>query len=83
MTYEMIQNIPKDRTVTYGRILINYKPQKYDPNHVCIMVGGNLIKHPFELTTRNDDIISSKIIWNSVLSTPQAKYICIDIKTYT
>jgi hypothetical protein len=26
--------IPKDRTVTYARIVIDHRPQKEDPNHV-------------------------------------------------
>ena len=30
--YAQIQNIPKDITVTYGRIVIDHRPQKADPN---------------------------------------------------
>ena len=32
MTHEQINNIPKDQTVTYGRIVIDYQPQKSNPN---------------------------------------------------
>ncbi|KAL7549119.1 hypothetical protein ACHAWF_015108 [Thalassiosira exigua] len=41
--------------------------------------GGNLIKYAGKLTTRTADITTAKIIWNSVLSTPGAKYACFDI----
>ncbi|MCP4142532.1 MAG: hypothetical protein GY755_20020, partial [Chloroflexi bacterium] len=77
-----IKNIPKDRTITYGRIVVDYRPQKKDPNRVRITAGGNLIDYPGELTTRTADLTTSKILWNSVLSTPNAKYMCLDIKKF-
>ena len=58
---------------------MDYHPQKDDPNRVQITVGGNLIDYPGKLTTRTADLITSKIMWNSVLSTPGAKYACADI----
>ena len=77
----MIDNIPSDLTVTYTRIVVDFRPPKYDPNRVRITAGGNLIVYPDELTTRTADLITTKIMWNSVLSTPGAGYMCIDIKT--
>lgn len=77
-----IPNIPKDRTITYGRIVVDYRAQQKDPNRVRITAGGNLIKYPGELTTRTADLITSKILWNSVLSTAKAKFMCIDIKNF-
>ena len=53
MTIDEIKQIPKDRTVTYARIVVDYRPQKDDPNRVRITVGGNLIDYPGELTTSN------------------------------
>ena len=69
MNQQHIINIPKDTTVTYARITVDYRPQKSDPNRVIITTGGNLIDCPFELTTRTADITTTKILWNSVLST--------------
>eukprot|EP00804_Cyclotella_cryptica_P026302 CCRYP_007636-RA/>CCRYP_007636-RA protein AED:0.47 eAED:0.42 QI:0/0/0/1/1/1/2/0/610 len=46
MSHRDIQNIPSDRTVTYARIVVDYRPQKEDPNRVRITVGGNLIDYP-------------------------------------
>jgi hypothetical protein len=77
-----IPNIPKDRTVTYTRVVVDYRPQKPDPNRVRITAGGNLISYPGEVTTRTADLTTSKILWNSVLSTLDAKYMCIDIKNF-
>ena len=72
--------IPNDHVVTYANIIVDYTPQKEYPNHVRITDGGNLIIYPGELTTRTAGITTSKILWNSVLSTKNAKYMCLDIK---
>jgi hypothetical protein len=45
------------------------------------MAGGNLINYPGELTTKTD-LTTSKLMWNSVLSTKGAKYMCLDIKNF-
>ena len=82
MKKEDIKNIPKDRTVTYTRIVVDYCPQKKDPNRVRITVRGNLIKYPYELTTRTVDLPTSKLLWNSVISIPGARYMCVDIKKH-
>ncbi len=60
--------------------MIDHRPQKEDPNCVHITVGGNLIDYPFELTTRTADMVSSKILWNSVISTKDARFAGADIK---
>jgi hypothetical protein len=82
LTHDEIKNIPKDRTVTYARTVVDYRPQKADPNRVRITVGGNLITYPGEVTTRTADMVTSKILWNSVVSTPGAKYCCADVKNF-
>ena len=82
MTHKEIWNIPKDRTVTYAQMEVDYRPQKPDPNQVRITARRNLIKLPGDLTTRTADLTTSKIMWNSVLITKDAKYMCIDIKNF-
>ncbi len=75
-----ICNIPKDRTVTYACIAIDHRPQKEDLNHVRITIGCNLIDYPFELTTCTVNMVSSKILWNSVTSTKGARFASTVIK---
>ncbi len=60
--------------------MIDHHPQKEDPNHVHITVGGNLIDYPFELTTHTANMVSSKILWNSVISTKDICFASADIK---
>jgi hypothetical protein len=80
LSHAEILSIFKDRTVTYGCIVIDHQPQKEDPHCVRITVGGNLIKYPFELTTCTANMLLSKIMWNSVISTPDARFTGADIK---
>jgi hypothetical protein len=75
-----ICKIPQDRTVTYARTVIDNCPQNEDPNRVCITVGSYLIDYQFELTTRTADMVSSKILWNNVISTKDARFAGTDIK---
>jgi hypothetical protein len=68
--------------ITYARVVVNFCPQKLDPHQIWITVGGNLINYPGELTTRTANLTTSKLMWNSVLSTKSAKYMCLDIKNF-
>ena len=83
MTHAQVCDIPQDRIITYGHVVVDYRPQKDDPNRVRITAGGNLIKdYPGELTTHTADLTTSKILWNSVLSTKNAKFIGLDLKSF-
>ena len=79
-----IRNIPRDRVVTDARIVVEYRAHKKDPNRMRITSGGNLLKnlHPGELTTRTSDITTSKCMWNSVISTKGARYMCGDCSNF-
>jgi hypothetical protein len=80
LSHTEIRCIPKDHMVMYARIVIDHQSQKDDPNCICITVGGNLINYPYKLTTRTADMVSTKIMWNSVVSNPGAKFGGTDIK---
>jgi hypothetical protein len=82
MTHAKIPNIPKERTVTYARVVVDFRPQKADPHQKGITARGNLINYPGELSTQTANLTTSKLMWNSILSTPGAKYMCLDIKNF-
>ena len=74
-----------DKVVTYARVVVDFRPQKEGPNCVRITARGgegDLIAYPDELTTRTVDLTVSKILWNSVLSTDEAKYPTLDIANF-
>ena len=45
--------------------MVDFRPQKADPNRVRMTAGGNLIEYAGELTTRTADLTTAKIVWNS------------------
>jgi hypothetical protein len=61
-------------------IVIDHWPQKDDPNRVSITISGNFINYPYELMTQTADMVSSNIMRNSIISTPNAKFFGTNIK---
>ena len=82
VTHEEILNMPKDRTVTCARTVVDCRPQKKDPHRVRTTAGGNLINCPGELTARTADMVTSKILWNSVVSTKNARCCTADTSNF-
>ena len=44
------------RTVSYSRFVCDYKPQKEEKHRTRIMVGGDCINYPGNVTTRGADM---------------------------
>ncbi len=65
---------------TFAHPVVNHRPQKGDPNQIRITAMGNLVKYGGELSVRTADINIAKMHWNSIISTKNAKYMCLDIK---
>ncbi len=82
MKPEEVDHTPAARLATYANIFVDYQPQKDNPYQIRITSGGNLINYPGELTTCTADVTTSKLHWNSVLSTQQAKYMCLNLKNF-
>ena len=74
--------VPNNRQVTYGRHVVDYRPTKSDPNRSRLTIGGNLLTYDGNLYTETTDIITTKMLLNSVLSTPGAKFMTVDIKNF-
>jgi hypothetical protein len=66
--------VPKHNTVTYGRFVCDVRPQKSEPEQTRFTVGGNLINYDGDVSTQTVDLTTSKILWNSVISTLHAEY---------
>eukprot|EP00804_Cyclotella_cryptica_P014910 CCRYP_000543-RA/>CCRYP_000543-RA protein AED:0.16 eAED:0.15 QI:0/0/0/1/0/0/2/0/870 len=77
-------HVPQDRwkDVTYGRIVANFRPEKEDPYRIRLTVGGNRINYPGDCGTPTADMITVKILLNSIISTLNAKFMTIDIKDF-
>jgi hypothetical protein len=71
--------VPPNKTVTYGRFVVEMRPNKEEIHRVRLTVGGNLIRYGGDVSTRSAYLTTSKCLWNSVISTPGAKYMCLDV----
>lgn len=81
MPYEQI---PRDRIkdITYDQVTCSIRPEKDDPYRTRIVAGGNLIDCPFDTGTPTADILTVKLLFNSIVSTKDAKFMGIDIKNF-
>jgi hypothetical protein len=56
--------IPRERTVTYGRLVCDIRHQKAEQHRVRLTVGGDRINYPGETSTQNADLTTSKCLWS-------------------
>ena len=70
------------KDVTYGRIVVKYRPEKSDPNRVRLTVGGNRINYPGDCVTPTTDMLTVKLLLNSVIFAKGANFMSIDIKKF-
>jgi hypothetical protein len=76
------QAVPKGKIITYGRSLVDIRPNKSEIHRVCIPVRGNLIQYPGDVSTHSADLTTSKCLWNSTISTEGARKMCLDVKNF-
>ena len=78
------KDIPAARwqDVTYGRIVVSFRPEKKDPNRVRLTVGRDRINYPGDVGTPTADMLTVKLLLNSVISTKDARFMTIDIKDF-
>jgi hypothetical protein len=77
-----LTNIPKDRKITYGKIVCDYKPLKTEKERVRLTAGGDKLDYSGDVATSTADITTLKILINSTLSTEDAAMMMMDIKNY-
>jgi hypothetical protein len=77
-----LTNIPKDRKITYGKIVCDYKPHKKEKERVRLTVGGGRLDYSGDVATSTADITTFKILINSTLSTADAAMMMMDKKKY-
>jgi hypothetical protein len=77
-----LTNIPKERNITYDKIVCDYKPHKKEKERVRLTAGGNMLDYSGDAATFTDDITTFKILTNMTLSTEDAAMMMMDIKNY-
>ena len=61
---------------------MDHRPQKEDSYHIRVTAGGNLIKCVGKLSVQTANITAAKLQWNSVISTKDARYMCLDLSLF-
>eukprot|EP00804_Cyclotella_cryptica_P021147 CCRYP_001465-RA/>CCRYP_001465-RA protein AED:0.35 eAED:0.35 QI:0/0/0/1/0.5/0.33/3/0/629 len=78
------RDIPKARLkdVTYGQFVCTIRPEKKEPNRTRLAVGGDRINYPCEVAMPTADMLAAKILFNSVISTVNARFMTMDISNF-
>ena len=79
-----MQDVKKGRMkdVTYGQFLCLVRPEKAEPNRTRFVVGGDRINYPGEVGTPTAEMLVAKILFNSVISTKNARFMTMDIANF-
>jgi hypothetical protein len=63
-------------------VVCDYNANKPDPYRVRFTIGGDQINYPGNVSTPTVDITTVKLHLNSVISTPGARYMTLDLKNF-
>jgi hypothetical protein len=75
--------VPKDKKATYLRIVAAHCPEKKTPRRIRFTVGGNqTMNYAGDVSTKTDDLTTVKTFFNSVISTPKARFMTADLKDF-
>jgi hypothetical protein len=82
--------IPKDKVpqtrakdITNGLITCLIRPEKTDePNQIRLVAGGDRVHYPFDAGTPTTNLLTVKLLINSMISTPGARFFTMDIKNF-
>jgi hypothetical protein len=73
---------PSDRIATFLRIVAALRPHKAESKRTRFTMGGDRIQYNGNVSTPTADLTTVKLLINSVISTPGARYMTIDIKDF-
>ncbi len=69
--------------MTYGLITCLIRPEKIEePNQTRLVAGGDRVHYPGDAGTPTADLLTVKLLIDSTISTPNAKYMTMDIKDF-
>jgi hypothetical protein len=82
--------IPKDKVlqarakdVTYSLITCLIRPEKTnEKNQTRLVAEGDRVHYPFNAGTPTANLLTDKLLINSMISTPRARFFTMDIKNF-
>jgi hypothetical protein len=75
--------VPKEQVkdATYGLITILIRPIE-EPNRTRLVARGDRVHYPGDTSTPTADLLTVKLLINSIISTAGAKFMTMDIKDF-
>jgi hypothetical protein len=74
--------VPAGRKATYAYFVVDIKAHKEENECTRLKVGGDQIEYPGDKSTRTAGLTTAKMLFNSTISTPGARFLVIDIKNF-
>ena len=75
-------DVPPNKKVTYGKKECTIRPTKAEKYRVRLTVGGDKLTYHGLTATQCASLITTKILLNSTVSTPDARWGSLDIKNF-
>ena len=72
----------KIEDITYGHIIVEYRPGKEEKNRSRLAVVGGRIDCMFGVSTPTCNLPTTKLMWNLVISTSGLKYFTVNISIF-
>ncbi len=70
------------KDVTYGQFVFTVQQEKAEPNQMQFTVGGDRINYPGAVATPTAKMLVAKMLFNSVISTKDARFMTMDISNF-
>ena len=74
--------VPKDKKVTYDKIVCEIKPEKEEKERTRLTMRGKLLDLTGNISAPTASVTTAKCVFNSVVSTPGARFLLADIKHF-
>jgi hypothetical protein len=77
-----ISKLPAGKKAPYIRIVTADRLIKEEQRRVRMTVGGDQVDYPGDCTTKEADLVTAKVLFNSVISTDNTKFMNLDVKDF-
>jgi hypothetical protein len=75
-------DVSPGRKATYVSFVVDIKTHKEETERTHLTVGGDQIEYPGEKSTCTAGLKTAKMLFNSTISTPGAKFLVLDINNF-
>jgi len=82
MFFIPVSAIPRNKKATYLHIVCVHRPEKEIPHRVRWTVGGDRVEYDSDVSTKTANIVTAKLLFNSVVSTPNGCCMIGDLKYF-